>query len=108
MLNRDVKQYGKKYMFDGNEETCWNSDQVNYICSLYLQFANVYNVISPHRSIMNNNLFRTAALEYPFNGLDSLKSEIFQQKSLMFSLMFLELIHSLPQFNSSYFLYLIV
>uniref|UniRef100_A0A3Q3VJU9 Nuclear receptor 2C2-associated protein n=1 Tax=Mola mola TaxID=94237 RepID=A0A3Q3VJU9_MOLML len=27
VLNRDVKQYGKKYMFDGNEETCWNSDQ---------------------------------------------------------------------------------
>lgn len=27
MLNRDVKQFGKKFMFDGNEETCWNSDQ---------------------------------------------------------------------------------
>ncbi|XP_067369356.1 nuclear receptor 2C2-associated protein [Channa argus] len=27
VLNRDVKQYGKKYMFDCSEETCWNSDQ---------------------------------------------------------------------------------
>uniref|UniRef100_A0AAQ4NWH8 Nuclear receptor 2C2-associated protein n=1 Tax=Gasterosteus aculeatus aculeatus TaxID=481459 RepID=A0AAQ4NWH8_GASAC len=27
VLNRDVKQYGKKFMFDCNEETCWNSDQ---------------------------------------------------------------------------------
>ncbi len=27
MLNRDVKQFGKKFMFDGNKETCWNSDQ---------------------------------------------------------------------------------
>ncbi|XP_061457986.1 nuclear receptor 2C2-associated protein [Rhineura floridana] len=27
VLNREVKQFGKKYMFDGNEETCWNSDQ---------------------------------------------------------------------------------
>lgn len=27
MLNRDVKQFGKKFMFDSNEETCWNSDQ---------------------------------------------------------------------------------
>ncbi|KAK2835740.1 hypothetical protein Q5P01_016224 [Channa striata] len=27
VLNRDVKQYGKKYMFDCNEDTCWNSDQ---------------------------------------------------------------------------------
>lgn len=28
VLNRDVKQFGKKHMFDRNEETCWNSDQV--------------------------------------------------------------------------------
>ncbi|KAK7889241.1 hypothetical protein WMY93_024801 [Mugilogobius chulae] len=27
VLNRDVKQFGKKYMFDSSEETCWNSDQ---------------------------------------------------------------------------------
>jgi len=26
-LNRDTKQFGKKYLFDGNNETCWNSDQ---------------------------------------------------------------------------------
>ena len=27
-LNRDTKQFGKKFMFDNREETCWNSDQV--------------------------------------------------------------------------------
>uniref|UniRef100_A0A4W5N376 F5/8 type C domain-containing protein n=1 Tax=Hucho hucho TaxID=62062 RepID=A0A4W5N376_9TELE len=27
VLNRDVQQFGKKYMFDSNEEACWNSDQ---------------------------------------------------------------------------------
>uniref|UniRef100_A0A4W4HCH2 Nuclear receptor 2C2-associated protein n=1 Tax=Electrophorus electricus TaxID=8005 RepID=A0A4W4HCH2_ELEEL len=27
VLNRDVKQFGKQFMFDANEETCWNSDQ---------------------------------------------------------------------------------
>ncbi|XP_026538912.1 nuclear receptor 2C2-associated protein [Notechis scutatus] len=27
VLNREVKQFGKKYMFDRNEETSWNSDQ---------------------------------------------------------------------------------
>ncbi|XP_065176422.1 nuclear receptor 2C2-associated protein-like [Sycon ciliatum] len=27
VLNRDVKQYGKQFLFDGDEETCWNSDQ---------------------------------------------------------------------------------
>ena len=29
VLNRDVKQFGKKYLTDGNVETCWNSDQVS-------------------------------------------------------------------------------
>ncbi|XP_014280171.1 nuclear receptor 2C2-associated protein [Halyomorpha halys] len=27
VLNKDVKQFGKKNMFDGQDETCWNSDQ---------------------------------------------------------------------------------
>ncbi|KAK3097992.1 hypothetical protein FSP39_015113 [Pinctada imbricata] len=27
VLNRDVKQFGKKHLFDGEEDTCWNSDQ---------------------------------------------------------------------------------
>lgn len=53
MLNRDVKQYGKKYMFDGNEETCWNSDQVKelhfvllfIICSCIIQ-RNSFEIVS--------------------------------------------------------------
>lgn len=27
VLNRDVKQFGKQFLFDGCDETCWNSDQ---------------------------------------------------------------------------------
>ncbi|XP_005090226.1 nuclear receptor 2C2-associated protein isoform X2 [Aplysia californica] len=27
VLNRDVKQFGKQFLFDGDDETCWNSDQ---------------------------------------------------------------------------------
>lgn len=30
VLNRDSSQYGKKFMFDKHEDTCWNSDQVIY------------------------------------------------------------------------------
>ncbi|TPX68601.1 hypothetical protein SpCBS45565_g03009 [Spizellomyces sp. 'palustris'] len=26
-LNRDVKAYGKHFLTDGSDETCWNSDQ---------------------------------------------------------------------------------
>ena len=29
VLNRDAKEYGKAYLLDDNEDTCWNSDQVN-------------------------------------------------------------------------------
>lgn len=49
VLNRDVKQYGKKYMFDCNEETCWNSDQVQIqLCPIYilrLLYWNCYNTL---------------------------------------------------------------
>lgn len=27
MLNRNSRQFGKKHLFDQDEETCWNSDQ---------------------------------------------------------------------------------
>jgi len=27
VLNSDRKVYGKKFLFDGKDETCWNSDQ---------------------------------------------------------------------------------
>lgn len=28
VLDQNTKQFGKTFLFDGNEETCWNSDQV--------------------------------------------------------------------------------
>ena len=27
VLNRNVKEFGKQFLFDGREDTCWNSDQ---------------------------------------------------------------------------------
>jgi len=27
VLNRNVREFGKKFMFDACEDTCWNSDQ---------------------------------------------------------------------------------
>ncbi len=27
VLNRNVKEFGKGYLFDGRDDTCWNSDQ---------------------------------------------------------------------------------
>lgn len=42
VLNKDVKQYGKPFMFDGLEDTAWYSDQVlhffsNVISNFYLK-----------------------------------------------------------------------
>ncbi|XP_031948437.1 nuclear receptor 2C2-associated protein isoform X2 [Corvus moneduloides] len=38
VLNRDVKQFGKQHLFDGSEETCWNSDQPVKVSQLHIQF----------------------------------------------------------------------
>ena len=27
VLNKNQKEYGKKHLYDGKDETCWNSDQ---------------------------------------------------------------------------------
>ena len=27
VLNKNVKEFGKKFLFDNREDTCWNSDQ---------------------------------------------------------------------------------
>ena len=35
VLNRDTKQFGKSHLFDGDEETCWNSDQVATLFYVY-------------------------------------------------------------------------
>lgn len=32
VLNSDSKEYGKKFLTDGNDDTCWNSDQVGFVC----------------------------------------------------------------------------
>ncbi|KAM9329960.1 nuclear receptor 2C2-associated protein [Gastrophryne carolinensis] len=50
VLQRDVKQFGKQFLFDGKDETCWNSDQGSsqwiaiefpqkvYVSEIHLQF----------------------------------------------------------------------
>jgi hypothetical protein len=34
VLNDDTKTYGKKFLLDGKEDTCWNSDHVQIIFRL--------------------------------------------------------------------------
>ena len=30
VLERNKKEYGKQYLYDDREDTCWNSDQVRF------------------------------------------------------------------------------
>lgn len=46
VLNKDATQYGKLLMFDGNEDSCWNSDQGNaqYILVLFDNLCNISEI----------------------------------------------------------------
>jgi len=30
VLNRDTRQFGKQFLIDGQDDTCWNSEQVSF------------------------------------------------------------------------------
>jgi len=34
VLNRNTKAFGKQHLFDGSDETCWNSDNVSKVIKL--------------------------------------------------------------------------
>ncbi|KAM6921740.1 nuclear receptor 2C2-associated protein [Xenentodon cancila] len=62
VLNRDVKQFGKKYMFDCNEETCWNSDQGE--CQwVSLEFPRSVNVLEIKVQFQGGFSAKTCRLE---------------------------------------------
>ncbi|MED6244154.1 Nuclear receptor 2C2-associated protein [Characodon lateralis] len=62
VLNRDVKQYGKKFMFDCNEETCWNSDQGD--CQwVLLEFPQPVNVSKVKLQFQGGFSAKTCRLE---------------------------------------------
>eukprot|EP00111_Clytia_hemisphaerica_P008902 TCONS_00025993-protein len=52
ILNRDTKQYGKKFLFDGEDDTCWNSDQGD----------------SQHISLKFNSKITISRIEVQFQG----------------------------------------
>ncbi|KAJ1085684.1 hypothetical protein NDU88_005810 [Pleurodeles waltl] len=62
VLNRDVKQFGKKYLFDGNEDTCWNSDQGSSQWIL-MEFPTSVQVSELHIQFQGGFTSRTAKLE---------------------------------------------
>ncbi|XP_067872178.1 nuclear receptor 2C2-associated protein [Heterodontus francisci] len=72
VLNRDVKQFGKKFLFDRNEETCWNSDQGS--CQwVILEFPQTVKVTELQLQFQGGFTGRTCRLEGGRKGADLLK-----------------------------------
>ncbi|XP_069784659.1 LOW QUALITY PROTEIN: nuclear receptor 2C2-associated protein [Narcine bancroftii] len=72
VLNRDVKQFGKKFLFDRNEETCWNSDQGSTQW-VVLEFPNSVKVTEVQLQFQGGFTGRTCKLEGSRSGDDLMK-----------------------------------
>lgn len=47
VLNKNTKEYGKKFLTDGNEDTCWQSDKSDNLSqTILLKFDSLVNVSS--------------------------------------------------------------
>ena len=69
VLNRQVSEYGKNFMFDGREDTCWNSDQgtpqwvritfdsTKYITKLQLMFQGGFVGNREEREVLTRGFF---------------------------------------------------
>ncbi|XP_072100540.1 nuclear receptor 2C2-associated protein [Mobula birostris] len=72
VLNRDIKQFGKKFLFDRNEETCWNSDQGSAQWVL-LQFPQSVKITELQLQFQGGFTGRMCRLEGSSRGADFMK-----------------------------------
>lgn len=58
MLNKDTRTYGKQFLFDGTEETCWNSDEgeSQFVIIKFEEVVNISEVGTNVLSSLNTNL----------------------------------------------------
>ncbi|KAM5191284.1 nuclear receptor 2C2-associated protein isoform 1-T1 [Mantella aurantiaca] len=62
VLQRDVKQFGKKFLFDHRDETCWNSDQGSSQW-IIIEFPQMVNVSEIHIQFQGGFSSRNCILE---------------------------------------------
>ncbi|XP_077645002.1 nuclear receptor 2C2-associated protein [Lonchura striata] len=81
VLNRDVKHFGKQNLFDGSEETCWNSDQ-GTAQWVTLDFPQPVRVSQLHVQFQGGFSSRLCTLEGCRTGEELVKiSELYPQDS---------------------------
>ncbi|XP_071512029.1 nuclear receptor 2C2-associated protein-like [Diadema antillarum] len=79
VLNRDVKQFGKKFLFDNNEETCWNSDQGKPQW-VYVEFQEPSHLKELHLQFQGGFASKTCWVEGSLQGDDASKVMDFYPK----------------------------
>ncbi|NWR96009.1 NR2CA protein, partial [Furnarius figulus] len=102
VLNRDVKQFGKKHMFDTSEETCWNSDQGT--CQwVTLDFPHPVKVSQLHIQFQGGFSSRLCTLEGCRAGEELVKiSELYPQDNNAMQISFAKVLDKLKiTFESS-------
>ncbi|NWZ39028.1 NR2CA protein, partial [Brachypodius atriceps] len=81
VLHRDVKHFGKQHLFDGSEETCWNSDQGTSQW-VTLDFPRPVRVSQLHIQFQGGFSSRLCTLEGCRTGEELVKiSELYPQDS---------------------------
>ena len=72
VLNKDTKQFGKKFLTDGNEETCWNSDSADQFQWILCQFKQPIQLSSISIQFQGGFSSRKIIVHY----LDDTRSEV--------------------------------
>ncbi|XP_023220482.1 nuclear receptor 2C2-associated protein-like [Centruroides sculpturatus] len=83
VLNRNVKQFGKAHMLDGQEDTCWNSDQGSPQW-IYLKFSKCVVVREIHLQFQGGFVGKDCYIEtgestkYSFYPEDNNRLQVFK------------------------------
>uniref|UniRef100_A0A8U7NER7 Nuclear receptor 2C2 associated protein n=1 Tax=Corvus moneduloides TaxID=1196302 RepID=A0A8U7NER7_CORMO len=105
VLNRDVKQFGKQHLFDGSEETCWNSDQGTSQW-VTLDFPQPVKVSQLHIQFQGGFSSRLCTLEGCRTGEELVKiSELYPQDSHALQISFPRMMMMMGGWNSGIFLF---
>jgi hypothetical protein len=78
VLNKDVKQFGKQFLFDGSEETCWNSEQV--MCSSCFK---AHSIIIMHQFVIHTAWLCCPMCAHAVLGCREVHSGLFSNSPLM-------------------------
>lgn len=70
VLNKDTRSYGKQFLTDGKEETCWNSDQVLKIVFSHIRLNRFCVIEGENQWILLNfsQLVQVKKIEIRFQG----------------------------------------